>query len=333
VLGDLAEFTHFVTRVKIVPAVAEDVSLAEVERSRGRTFAEKLSMRVLARAWQMLLKGIAEVEAAGRPIAAAEMLLVRMAYAADLPTPDEVVRSFDKESRGADSPAAAGASAAARASGPGTTVAGAATPLPRSAGGESARPAPTAIFPAAGSPVREETPYARPAAPAGQNPEGGERPPLAISRFEDLIALAASKRDIGAKLALERDVRLVRCEDGQLEIALEPSAAKTLVNDLARKLSQWTNRRWMVIVSAEEGAPTVKAQNEAREAELKSNAKADPLVAAVLARFPGAEIVAVREPQPLSADYPETGSADAPLTDDEFSESEGWQGDEQEEAS
>src|SRR5438552_2205869 len=95
VLADLAEFTHFVTRVKIVPAVADDVALAEVERTRGRAFAEKLSMRVLARAWQMLLKGAAEVEEASRPLAAAEMVLVRMAYAADLPTPDEVIRALD----------------------------------------------------------------------------------------------------------------------------------------------------------------------------------------------------------------------------------------------
>src|SRR5438477_6278024 len=95
ILADLAEFTHFVTRVKVVPAVADDVSLAEVQRLRGRAFAEKLSMRVLARAWQMLLKGVAEVEEAGRPLAAAEMVLVRLAYAADLPTPDEVIRALN----------------------------------------------------------------------------------------------------------------------------------------------------------------------------------------------------------------------------------------------
>ncbi len=99
-LAILAEFTHFVTRVKIVPAVADDVSLTEAERTRGRAFAAKLSMRVLARTWQMLLKGITEVEAAGRPIAAAEMVLVRIAYAADLPTPDEVVRSLNDGARG-----------------------------------------------------------------------------------------------------------------------------------------------------------------------------------------------------------------------------------------
>jgi len=113
VLADLAEFTHFVTRVKIVPAVADDVSLAEVERSRGRAFAASLSMRVLSRAWQMLFRGIPDVQAAAKPIAAAEMILVRIAYAADLPTPDEVIRSLSQ----ADTPAAGGGQAAAGESG------------------------------------------------------------------------------------------------------------------------------------------------------------------------------------------------------------------------
>src|SRR5207237_10609863 len=97
VLADLAEFTNFVTRVKIVPAVADDPAFIEAERVRGRAFAEKLSMRVLSRTWQMLFKGIAEVTAADRPVPAAEMVLVRIAYAADLPTPDEAIRALNEE--------------------------------------------------------------------------------------------------------------------------------------------------------------------------------------------------------------------------------------------
>jgi DNA polymerase III subunit gamma/tau len=101
ILSDLAEFTHFVTRVKVVPAVADDVSLSEAERLRGRAFATQLSMRVLSRTWQMLLKGVGEVQASGRPVAAAEMVLVRIAYAADLPAPDELVRSLSETAAGA----------------------------------------------------------------------------------------------------------------------------------------------------------------------------------------------------------------------------------------
>jgi DNA polymerase III subunit gamma/tau len=311
VLTDLAEFSHFVTRVKIVPAVADDPALIEIERTRGRAFAEKLSIRVLSRTWQMLLKGIAEVTAAGRPLAAAEMVLVRIAYAADLPTPDEVIRSL---SNGAST---AVPQQSRSGNGGGATVGALASPSPRPG---MASPGPTLSAPRgapqaalASAPVRETVtrlPDAEPSAPA-----------LVVGRFEDLIALAAQKRDLGVKLALERDVRLVRCEDGRLEIALEQSAAKTLVNDLARKFSQWTNRRWMVVVSAEAGQPTVKSQNDARQAELKTGVRADPLVQAVLARFPGAEIVDVRRgetPQPLPSGDPEDAEPEV-LPDDDGS--------------
>src|SRR6202166_3605047 len=286
VLGDLAEFTHFVTRVKIVPSVAEDVSLSEAERTRGRVFAAKLSMRVLARTWQMLLKGIAEVEAAGRPIAAAEMVLVRIAYAADLPTPDEVIRSLGDSARGNGSSAAPSTPASSRADMPSRSD------MPRGGGGTRSQLASAA-------PLQE---------PVARGAEDNA-PARALARFEDLIALAAEKRDVSLKSALERDVRLVRFEDGQLEIALEPSAAKMLVGELSKKLHDWTGRRWMVVVSAEPGAPSLRSQAEERKTQLKSDARSDPLVQAVLTRFPGAEIVEVPPPAGTPAatdDLPET---------------------------
>src|ERR1700675_406686 len=96
VLSDLAEFVNFVTRVKVVPATADNVAFGENERLRARDFASKLSMRVLSRMWQMLLKGITEAQAATRPAAAAEMVLVRIAYVADMPTPDEAIRMLEQ---------------------------------------------------------------------------------------------------------------------------------------------------------------------------------------------------------------------------------------------
>src|SRR3954468_6879657 len=100
VLSDLAEFVNFVTRVKIVPATAENVAFGETERLRAREFAAKLSMRVLSRMWQMLLRGITEVQTAARPAAAAEMVLVRIAYVADMPTPDEAIRMLEQNGGG-----------------------------------------------------------------------------------------------------------------------------------------------------------------------------------------------------------------------------------------
>src|SRR5262249_49637095 len=96
VLSDLAEFVNFVTRVKAVPATADNVAFSETERLRARDFAAKLSMRVLSRMFQMLLKGITDARAATRPATAAEMVLVRIAYVADLPTPDEAIRMIEQ---------------------------------------------------------------------------------------------------------------------------------------------------------------------------------------------------------------------------------------------
>ena len=302
VIADLAEFTHLVTRIKIVPGVADDRSLTEAERVRGRAFAAALSMRVLSRTWQMLFKGLPEVQGADKAIAAAEMVLVRIAYAADLPTPDEVIRSLTTD--GNDAPPPSGTRTSASVTNGSTSGGG---PGPSMARMDAPRGAPRAALAPASQPMMGQP------AQAEQQTE----PLRAIQSFEQLIALAAEMRDLQTKMVLERDVRLVRLEDGQLDIALEPSASKAVIGELGRKLSLWTGRRWMVVVSTEQGQTTVKSQLEARRAEAESGVRADPLVQAVLQKFPGAEIVKVRaKDSDLSPNYDSRGG-DMPSDDGE----------------
>ncbi|MBR0695742.1 DNA polymerase III subunit gamma/tau [Bradyrhizobium lablabi] len=274
VLSDLAEFVNFVTRVKIVPATADNVAFGETERVRARDFAAKLSMRVLSRMWQMLLKGITEVQAATRPAAAAEMVLVRIAYVSDLPTPDEAIRMIEQNGGGA-APALSGSAAPSR-SAPTASM--------------SAMPSMPLRAPLAG-PRADVATRAQVTVPAA---DVHVAPALRITSFPQLIALAGEKRDLMIKGALEADVRLVRIEDGQLEIALEPKASRGLVTDLSRKLELWTGRRWTVIISNEVGQPTVRSQNELARNEHQRTAEADPRVQEVLARFPGTRVVEVR---------------------------------------
>jgi DNA polymerase-3 subunit gamma/tau len=298
VLSDLAEFVNFVTRVKIVPATADNVAFGETERVRARDFASKLSMRVLSRMWQMLLKGITEAQAATRPAAAAEMVLVRIAYVADMPTPDEAIRML--EQNGGASAVIAG-NAVSR-SVPASTVSSvqpstARSSAPRANAEASARP--QMIVPVS-------DPQSAPAA-------------RKISSFPELVALAGEKRDLLTKAALEADVRLVRIEDGRLELALERSAARTLINDLSRKLEQWTGRRWTVIVSNEAGQPTLRSQNEVQKNQRERAAESDPRVQEVLARFPGAKVVEVRKlaPEPPESDAGGEDPAEHPDSDDQ----------------
>ncbi|WP_159588401.1 DNA polymerase III subunit gamma/tau, partial [Chelativorans xinjiangense] len=119
VLTDLAQFNHLVTRLRFVPEAAGDAALSEAERERGLAFSKMLSVRVLSRAWQMLLKGIQEVQSSNAPVAAGEMVLIRIAHAADLPTLDEALKALEDVPAGtAGTRAPSGQAAAAPAAAP-----------------------------------------------------------------------------------------------------------------------------------------------------------------------------------------------------------------------
>jgi DNA polymerase III subunit gamma/tau len=291
ILSDLAEFVNFVTRVKVAPATAESGAYGETERLRAKEFAAKLSMRVLSRMWQMLLKGMTEAKDATRPALAAEMVLVRIAYAADLPTPDEAIRALD----GGGSPVTPGGNV-------GSPVRGAPSPSPRM--DTTVPPARTSFAPPPGRSAPETSAMRQQAAPQA-GPQAA--PQLRLSSFPEIVALAAEKRDLAIKAALENDVRLVRVEDGRLEVALEPNAPRSLVNDVSRKLEQWTGRRWTVIISNAAAQPTLRAQAQAQQNELETAVQADPRVQDVMAKWPGAKLETVRRtPQAQSdADLPE----------------------------
>ncbi|MGJ4950986.1 DNA polymerase III subunit gamma/tau [Bradyrhizobium sp. HKCCYLS20291] len=286
VLSDLAEFVNFVTRVKAVPVTADNVAFSETERLRARDFATKLSMRVLSRMWQMLLKGIAETQGATRPAAAAEMVLVRIAYAADLPTPDEAIRMIDQN--GGGSPVVTNGGGAPR---PATSMSAGAPPV------QASRPQGPTLA-AVGGGMRPQAMSSQP------SPSQQDQPALRIASFQELVALAGKNRDLITKSALEMDVRLVRFEEGRLEIALERTAQRSLVSDLGRKLEDWTGRRWTVIVSNEQGQATLREQNLRAKSEREAAAEADPRVQEILARFPGTKVIEVRRlaPEPPESD-------------------------------
>ena len=265
VLADLADFVHYVTRVRFVPAAADDRSLPEQERLRGKEFAEKLSPRVLGRAWQMLLKGIVEVQNCERPLAAADMVLVRLTHAADLPTPDEALRQL-----GETSP---------------SKMAGPASPAGGSSAAGHSRPTGGAALPRqAISPM--------PAAPAA--PKAELVAAVQINTFDDLLAIAEQKRDIAFKLALRNHVRLVSFAKGRIEIGLSGNCPANFINDISAKLQAWTGERWMVVASKSEGEATRKEQEEALREMQVADAENSPAVAAIMAKFPGAKIVDVR---------------------------------------
>ena len=265
ILIELAEFCHFVTRAKIAPAATADPAVSEIERERSREFADKLTIGVLARAWQILLKGVEDVKDSPRPLASAEMALIRLAYASDLPTPEEALR---KLSQAPDGPRHA-------------------PPLPSGGGGARASMRLAAA---------DRAPAVSPPAPSPPAPSP-PAPTVRLARFDDVVALARTKRDIQLVQALEREVRLARFDEGSIAFTPVEGAEPGLAQTLSRRLQEWTGERWMVALVAGSTAPTIRETAEAREAERASNAASHPLVQKVLDRFKGARIVDVRRPE------------------------------------
>jgi DNA polymerase III subunit gamma/tau len=264
VMQDLLETTHFLTRVKVAPGAEGFFDGGSSEAQRAVAMAGKLSVASLTRAWQMLLKGLLEVRDAANPLPAAEMALVRLAYAADLPPTEQLLRHV----RDGDAPSAPPAPAGAPR--------GAPTPGIRAQAQTQAAPR--------SSPEPYQAPQPTAAAPA-----------VELGRLEDMVSLAKEK---GARLLatqLENSVHLVSLDRGRIEFRPSSGAPGTLASDLSQRLRDWTGERWIVTLASEGGAPTIYEQRIAAEQARKDAVSQEPFVRAVLDTFPGAEIVAVRE--------------------------------------
>jgi DNA polymerase-3 subunit gamma/tau len=286
VLQDLLELTHFLTRMRLVPQVAEDPGVPETERVRGQALAEKLGVAVLARTWQMLLKGLGEARTAPSPIQAAEMVLIRLAHASELPTPGELVRSLRGEpgtALNAAAPAGAGGGSGGATSRPRAVMSG-------PAGGSTGVAAGTAVL--AAEAVAEAQVRALAQAP---QPEPEARDLVTLESFVEVVALARARKEGILANHLEGDLHLVRFEPGVIEFRPGERAPNDLAGRLGRCLQDWTGRRWMVGVSSASGAPSLREQRQARDAERLEEAAQDPLVQEVMTLFPGARIVEVRE--------------------------------------
>jgi DNA polymerase III subunit gamma/tau len=287
-LADLAAFTHIVTRIRVAQSAADDTSLGEEERIRGRSFAAKLAVPALSRIWQMLLKGIAEVDAASRPFEAAEMVLIRIAHAAHLPSFEDALKAVADGSADAIQPNAM------------PQIAPPSAPL---------MSAPRMVSLASVAPQIEPHPALQ---------IETAKPAIQLNSLADVIKLADQNRDIQFKVLIKQYVRPVSFGEGRIEVALGAGAPKTLYNDISRRLEMWTGQRWLIVPSNEEGQATL-AETEAGTKQANENqAMEDPIIAAIMKRFPGTKIVGITlrgNEAPVAEDAPQAAPDETEIDD------------------
>jgi len=299
VLSDLADAVHIAARAKAVGTDAAGEELSAEERRRAGTLAENLSVPLLSRAWQMLLKGIEESAKAPNAQAAAEMVLIRIAHTADLPAPDEIIRALGGRSH-QHQPGAGGPPAGRDAPSP-------RQPLNQAPGQPAARPRPAAQSELEPPPhpghaaLRDDAAdedrffdadYVGEADEAPAAPTSAQRPDP--RSFQEVVDLVGERRDARLKVHLEDNVSLVKFDAaGTIDIFLLPAAPPEIANDLREKLNAWTRRRWMVAVSKTRGETPLGEARRRREAAELEQLKAHPAVKAVLDEFPGARIASV----------------------------------------
>ncbi|MEQ9811554.1 MAG: DNA polymerase III subunit gamma/tau [Azospirillaceae bacterium] len=337
VIEDLLDLVHLLTRSKLVPDMLSAPGLPEFERTRGKALAEALSLPVLTRAWQMLLKGAGEVASAPRPEMALEMVVIRLIHAGMLPTPGDMLKKLQEgvgdDARPAGGTAASGASpsgaqSGARsgaqsglASGSSSGQARAAADLPQAVGaGAPAHAAPRgggaararlAVVEPAAPEVAETAPESRTMATPRNAPEivPENTPPAkpVPPSFEAMVALFEQRADGLLFNHVFADLHPVRYEPGRLEFRPSERAPRDLAPRIARHLEEWTGRRWMVSVSGEAGEPTMRQREESAQAKSRAEAENHPLVRRIMAAFPGATIQAIRRLDAADNAPPGTG--------------------------
>ena len=304
VLQDLTELVHFLTRLKVAPDGGVE-AVSEAEAERARIMAERLSVPVLTRAWQLLLKGLGEVQTAPIALSAVEMVLVRLAYASTLPPPGELVKRLR-----ADGDAAVGP-------GPPTAAPQSVPASEPEATGRVAPPGEAAALAPGGLGAARVVGGAMVAAAPVEMPAPAERPvddahPSDPADFRGLVALFGERKEMQLRNHLYANVHLVAYEPGRLEVHVTDAAPRDLVGQVLRHLRAWCGNHWNVSVSTKVGEATLADQDQMAEAARYAAAADDPAVQAALAAFPGARIERVR---PLFGD-PGSGH-DAQVHDDD----------------
>lgn len=262
VLQELMERVHEITLLK-TNTQADGAEIAP-EYTRLKDLSGKLSLGILTRSWQVLAKGMQEIAQVSNALAAAEMIIIRLAHLSDLPDPGQLLKKLKAEG-------------AANT----TTAVAATTSAPA-----AAAPVPVAVATAPIAP--------KPEIIANENALEDAQRPDDFKSFASIVELFKRKKEVMLAHQLYTEARLVSFSKGKLEINFGENVGRDVPAEISEKLKEWSGEAWMVAVSNESGNPSLRDQKQSRIAAQEAKIRKHPLVEEVLAAFPGSEIKEIK---------------------------------------
>ena len=289
VIKELCEVTHWITILKISPHLANDVTVSPDERSRGLGLVEKMSIRELARLWQLLLKVLDETSTSLNSKVVAEMGLIRVAYTSDLPTPDELIKKFTKNSDEIE--ASETKSDISRSNTPNSS---------------KAKNLTVSISKSSRAAVMDNNLKL-------SYPEQGEAETdvvNSLNNFQNVIELIRVNRDVELLIEVEDNLRLVNYQLGQIEFEPTENASTNLASRLTTFLKASTGQRWIVSVVSSGGGETIGETRLKRKIKLEQESMKNPIVSAVFDIFPNAKIDSILEKNTFLSEKPKIDNKD-----------------------
>ncbi len=265
IIRDLAEITHWVSVIKITPDAADDPTVSPDEKARGQSFSQSLSMRVLTRTWQLLLKALDEISSAPNSMMAAEMAIIRITHVSDLPSPGELVKKLTNSQ-------------------PDNTV----------VKKESSEGATTNTT--SSNYIQSQSKETNSTSIDGNTALALDAETLALQypTFESVLEIIRKFRDMKLLIDVENSIRLGSYMPGRIEFTPTKDAPKDLAQRLGQLLQSWTGFRWAVIVVSHCSAKTIQEHRNAEETQLELDAKLHPFVKTVFEKFPKASITEIK---------------------------------------
>lgn len=249
-LQDLINITHMLAKARIIPSSINDISLTENERDFCNKMSPVVSIAVLSKIWQMMIKGLGELQVAPVQIDALEMILIRVAFSANLPTPYELLNDVKKNSSLGNS-----------------------RPFEAAAGAPQKAPEPMAVNPV----IKEE--------PTQEKTNSG-----IFKSAEDLVAYLEANRKMLVSYAIKNDVTIHEFSDGFMKMTISDKIHPDFIMNLHKILAEATGKEWKIDILRGHLGETIADKERAKSEEEKRSIMEYPLVKAIMAEFKGAKI-------------------------------------------